>query len=372
MSELETTAEQRGEDVLAWWSNRLGSPPCETTEQACAAGGPSSLLLSISRPAMACDFEVLLNQHQHARGAEQAMSALDLIELLENKFSVYKPHSDLSLLNRFGAIRPVAVSTDTLALLQLAQDIHALTSGAFDITAGSLSDAWGFARRQGAMPTAEAIAQALDLVGSHLLKVDASRGLVSCQRANVKTNPGGIGKGYALDRASRHLTDAGINDFMMHGGLSSVVARGSRQFSTSSEVPASYQGGWLVSLRHPWRHEELLGTIRLRNKSLATSGSGKQFFHFGGKRYSHIIDPRSGWPAQGMLSVTVISRSGAVADALATAMFVMGIDAISQFCQTHSTVAAIAVLTNPKSGRTHIETFNLEDGQWSPHAVGID
>lgn len=324
------------------------------------------LLLSISRAAMACEFEVLLNQHQYPQGADRAIEALDLVEQLEARLSVYKPRSDLSLLNRFGGARPIPLSSDTLTMLQLAQDIHSLTGGAFDITAGKLSEVWGFSRRQGVVPTTDQIAEALQQVGSQLVELDVAQSQGRLLREGVQTNPGAIGKGYALDRAAQHLAAAGIEDYMLHGGLSSVVARGQRHHPLTG-------GGWLVSLRHPWRLEQVLGTIRLRDTALGTSGSGKQFFHFGGKRYSHVIDPRSGWPAQGVLSATVICRSGAVADALATALFVMGQEAAQQFCAKHSQVGAILVVASEGAASPRIETYNLTEEVWTaeqlPNAV---
>jgi thiamine biosynthesis lipoprotein len=317
------------------------------------------LLLSISRMAMACEFEVLLNQHQYPQGAEHALAALDLVEQIEGKLSVYKTYSDLSLVNRFGAQRPITVSFDTVRLLQLASDMQAITEGAFDITAGSLSEAWGFSRRQGAMPTAEMVAEALQYVGNHWIHIDTLTSQIALRRAGVKTNPGGIGKGYALDRAAGLLNDRRLDDYLIHGGLSSVIARGDRHHPHVG-------GGWLVSLRHPLRLGEVLGTIRLRNRALGTSGSGKQFFHFGGRRYSHIIDPRSGWPAEGLLSATVICRSGAVADALATAFFVMGEEMARDFCSRHPEISAILLVDDQPPGRWRIETFNISEDQWRP------
>ncbi len=317
-----------------------------------------TLVQTISRQAMACEWEVLLNQYQYPQGAELAMRSLDLVEKLEALHSVFRTHSDLIAVNRFAAKRPVAVAQDTRVMLELALDIHAITEGAFDITAGSLSQAWGFSRRAGRMPTESEINQARQLVGSQFIAIDATTSQVSLSRAGVSINPGGIGKGYALDRAGGRLISSGLLDFMMHGGLSSVVAHGDRQHNETG-------GGWLVALKHPWRWEEPLGTIRLRNQALATSGSGKQFFHFQGQRYSHIIDPRTGWPAQGMMSTTVICLSAAVADALATAMFVMGPDKAKIFCEQNPSVAAVLVYADPKSGSTKIQTHNLSTDDWS-------
>jgi thiamine biosynthesis lipoprotein len=287
------------------------------------------------------------------------MRALDLVEQLEALHTLFRTHSDLIAINRFAAVRPVAVAHDTLVLLKLARDIHALTEGAFDITAGSLSQTWGFSRRSGRMPTEAEIAKARLVVGTEFIVLDESQPLVELTKLGVTINPGGIGKGYALDRAAGRLVSSGVLDFMMHGGLSSVVAQGDRSHSETG-------GGWLVALKHPWRWEEQIGTIRLSNQALATSGSGKQFFHFQGQRYSHIIDPRSGWPAQGMMSTTVICPSAAVADALATALFVMGPDKSRDFCLRHPSVAAVLVYSDPKSGSTVTEAHNLTEDQWQP------
>lgn len=351
--------QQLPSQTLSTWLRQL-APVAADEPAAPPAPGPieERLLLSVARSAMACEFEVLLNQHQYPQGPERALAALDLVEHLELKLSVYKLHSDLSLLNRFGAQRPITVCADTLRLVQLACDLHQLTAGAFDLTAGSLSEAWGFSRRQGALPTPEQIAEALQVVGSQWIDIDAQRSQVALRKAGVKTNPGGIGKGYALDRAAGHLGHEGVKDFLIHGGLSSVVARGDRQHPDVG-------GGWLVSLRHPLRLEQVLGTIRLRNQALGTSGSGKQFFHFGGRRYSHIIDPRSGWPAEGLLSATVICASGAVADALATALFVMGRERAVEFCAANPQISAILLEHESPSGRLRIEAINVPEGQWA-------
>lgn len=329
----------------------------ETTDTASVASFPDSLLLSIARPAMACEFEVLLNQHQYSDATDRALEALDLIDEQERVLSVYKNNSELSNLNRFGAKRAVGLSRGTLELLALAQSAHWWTDGAFDVTAGALSEAWGFSRRDGKKPNQEAIDKALSSVGSQFIRLDEESSSATLEHPEARVNPGGIGKGYALDQAANHLWHYGIEDFMIHGGLSSVTARGNRHSANSD-------GGWKVSLKHPWRWEEHLGSIRLINGALGTSGSGKQFFHFGGKRYSHIIDPRTGWPAQGMMSVTVLCPSAAISDILATALFVLGVEASREFLEQNTAIGAILMYQQEKSGRQEIETHNLEPDAW--------
>jgi thiamine biosynthesis lipoprotein len=117
-------------------------------------------------------------------------------------------------------------------------------------------------------------------------------------------------------------------------------------------------------LAHPLRWEEKLGRIRLRNQAIGTSGAGKQFFHYQGVRYSHVIDPRTGWPAQGVLSATAICRSGTLADALATAFMVMGPAATATFCEQHPHIGAILVVPHPGSSRLSIVRCNVADEDW--------
>lgn len=314
-------------------------------------------LESIEQSAMACEFEVLLNRGQYPQGIEHARDALRDIHRLEDELSVYRPLSDFCTINRWAAERAVGVRYDVCRLLAVARDVSRETGRAFDITAGSLSEVWGFSRRQGRKPNDAELAEALQRVGSDLITVDENARTVQLAREGVKLNPGGIGKGYALDQVANSLLQSGVEDFLIHGGRSSVAARGTR-------LSGEATGGWWIALAHPLRWEEKLGRIRLHNQALGTSGAGKQFFHYQGVRYSHVIDPRSGWPAQGVLSATAICRSGTLADALATAFMVMGPDATRDFCAARPHLAAILVSTQPGSSRLSIERINVADEDW--------
>ncbi|MFO1066608.1 MAG: FAD:protein FMN transferase [Pirellulales bacterium] len=326
-----------------------------------AAYQGSEFMVSVEVSAMACEFEVLLNRGEYAGGVETARSALDVVPQLESELSVYRPQSDFSAVNRWGSERPVAVRFDVFRLISAALDVSRATAGAFDITAGSLSEVWGFSRRSGRRPADDELALAMQSVGSHLLELDASLQTVRLQRPGVKLNPGGIGKGYALDRTAAALVRGGVENFLIHGGRSSICARG-RRYARSADDDSG--DGWWIALAHPLRWEEKLGRVRLRNCALGTSGAGKQFFHYQGTRYSHIIDPRSGMPAGGMLSATVLCRSGTIADALATALFVMGPDAARQWCSSHPEIRALLVTSPSGSGRMNVERINIPDEDW--------
>jgi thiamine biosynthesis lipoprotein len=323
-----------------------------------AESKPSTYLLELARDAMAVEFQVLLNAGEHGQAPESAVAALDLVEQLEAQMTVYRDTSEVSRLNARAFEQPVVVEPRLFKLLQLAQQIAEATGGAYDMTSGPLSKVWGFYRRQGRMPSDEEVAQARERVGYQKLVLDDANNALRFLQAGMELNLGGIGKGHALDRMSELLLLDGVGDFLLHGGHSSVLARGSRAGATED------QPGWTVGLAHPLRPEERLAEFRLHNRALGTSGSGTQFFHYQGKRYGHILDPRSGRPAEGILSSTVIAPSAAEADALSTAFYVGGLELAQRYCESHAEIAAVLVTTQQKVGQLQLEVINLADDQW--------
>ena len=308
---------------------------------------------------MACRFEVLLHPGKPNNGPELAMHALDVIANLEKSLSVYIPDSELSTLNRQANLAPVRVSESTLELLQLGIEIYNKTSGTFDMTAAKLSKTWGFYRRQGMMPTDDQIREALAEVGSDHVHLDSQERTVYFSKP-LEVNPGGIGKGFAIDIAASILRRDGVDDFAFHGGKSSILCVGNQTLGTGKEQ------GWRIAVRHPEQSERVLGWLTLRNQALGTSGPANQFFYFRGKRYGHIIDPRTGWPADGMLSITVLHPSAGWADALATGLFVAGIDQAIQYCEQNPETVMLAILPGKRSGECEIVSCNMQPGQWEP------
>jgi FAD:protein FMN transferase len=319
---------------------------------------PSSVWLEFTLQAMACQFEILLHPNRPTSGPEAALEALELIRFLEQTLSIYIPTSDLSRLNQRALETEVQVSLPTMEMLRLALDIHRETEGAFDITAARLSEVWGFASRQGRMPDEQAIHAALQQVGSQAIALhDATQEVRFSQPISV--NPGGIGKGFAIDQAAEHLRNQGVEEFAIHGGKSSVRAHG-RQLTSTTEP------GWKIAVRHPEQSQRILGTLILRDAALGTSGPANQFFYFRGVRYGHIIDPRSGWPVSGPLSVSVIHPSAAWADALATGLYVMGLDAAIRYCESRPHVGMLALLPGQRQGAVEVVTCNLSSEMWMP------
>lgn len=327
---------------------------------AAASSGGSAFLLQVGRNAMACEFQVFLNAGQHSGATEAALEALDLVDALEDQLTVYREHSEVSQLNQKAADQAVATERGLFELLQQSVTLYEVTGGAFDITSGPLTKVWGFHRREGRFPSAETLRNATQQIGSRWLELCSDDSTVRFRHRGLEINLGAIGKGYALDRCAGLLRSHGIDDFLIHGGRSSVLAAGSRLGDAHADR------GWTIALRHPLRHEQQLGELWLRDRACGTSGSGNQFFHFEGKRYGHIIDPRYGYPADGLLSATVLAPTAAEADALATAFFVMGPDAAIAHCQKHTEIAAVLIRSGKQTGSIEIQTPGLNADDWRP------
>ncbi len=296
-------------------------------------------LVRLSRKAMAGEFEICLPLAIAGEATAVALEALDLVQSLEGQLSFFKPDSDISAINRHAADAAVEVEPPLFALLQTAVQLWRDSGGAYDLTATPLWEAWGFARRAGTIPSPEELARAKSLVGGRWVELDEAQKTIRLLRRGVKLNLGSIGKGYAVDRAVEHLLAAGVSDFLVHGGYSSVAARG--QAEAASETAARSARPWKIGVKDPLRDELRLGQIELRDRALGTSGAQFQSFRHQGRRYGHILDPRTGWPADGVLSVTVLAPTAAEADALSTAFYVMGVEATLDYCRRRPAIAVI-------------------------------
>lgn len=310
-------------------------------------------LVQVSRRAMACEFEVIVNAGQYADAADYAIAALDLVEQLESQLTVYRDTSEISAINRQAANGWIDVEPRLFKLLMLAAQLHRETDGAFDITAGPLARAWGFFQRKGGIPSQQALAEALACVGMGQVAFTESSAIRFAQ-PGVEINLGAIGKGYALDRAAELLAAGGVHDFLLHGGQSSVLARGSKAGGE----------GWVVGLRDPLRIHHRLAEITLRDRALGTSGTAVQFFRHAGRRYGHILDPRTGWPVEGVLSATAIAATAAQADALATAFYVLGVEQSMAYCDAHPGIGAILVGGSEATGMTGLSVGGLSEDEF--------
>lgn len=341
-------------DALERMADKVGQFADQLSPPAPPIPSQPGYVLTLQRRAMACDFEVRLNATPSEPNAESsattaALESLDLIEELESQLTIYRDTSEILELNRHAADRPVEVEPGLFGVLQVADRLYHETQGAFDLTAGPLSRVWGFDRRAGRMPSEDEIATARRHVGwKHVELLEASR-CVEFDEAGVEINVNSIGKGYALDRAGELLAQRNVTDFLYHGGRSTLLASGSR----------AGDDGWSAGLRHPVRPQERIAEFHLRNEALSTSGSATQSFIHRGKRYGHLIDPRTGWPAEGLITATVIAPSAALADALSTAFYVMGLERVSEYCDSHREIKTLLVLPAKHAGEIEVVRFNF-------------
>jgi FAD:protein FMN transferase len=275
--------------------------------------------IRLHRAAMACRFEILLDGADVA-GVPAAREALDEADRLEAALTVFRDTSEISRVNRTAGEGAAEVDADLFALLALCRDLHDRTEGAFDVTSTPLSRCWGFLRREGRLPTAEEIAEARGRVGMPQVALDARARTVRFQRPGMELNLGSIGKGYALDRMAGLMRARGVAHALLSAGGSSAVAIGGRG------------AGWAVDLCSRRLGPRPLARLTLRDGALATSGAGEQFFEVEGRRYGHVIDPRTGWPATGVTSVSVVTAEGARSDALSTAFLVGGLELARRYC----------------------------------------
>ena len=267
-----------------------------------------------SRPAMGTSFEIYLYAPDRERASELFEEAFEEIERVEAALSNYRPSSELSRINGGAADAPVITDPEVFALLARALDYSRRTDGAFDITVGRLMKAWGFFRGAGHYPSDDELARARAQAGWQGVRLDDRARSVYFLKRGIELDLGGIGKGYALDRVSALLREAGVKAALISSGSSSIYAIG---------APPG-KAGWLVRVPDPLDRTLTLSTISLKDQSLSTSGSYEKFFRLNGRTYCHIMDPRTGRPVEGMLQTTVIAPDATDSDALSTAVFVMG------------------------------------------------
>lgn len=290
------------------------------------------ILLRAACRAMATRFEVLL-PYGTPDALSIAATAFEEIDRLEQQLTVYRETSEVSRLNELATLVSVPVEEGLFDLLTLSARITQETEGAFDITAGALIKAWGFYRGPRRVPSESERAQVLDRVGMHLVVLGVEGRTVRYLRPGLEINLGSIGKGYALDRVAQRLrTEWNLPAALLHGGHSSVYAMGSEPGTSR---------GWAVGLSHPWEPERRLAVVRLRDRALGTSAATFQYLEYNGRKLGHILDPRTGWPAEGLASASVIAPTAAEADALATAFFILGVDRAQAYCEAHPGIGAV-------------------------------
>lgn len=317
-------------------------------------------LIRVARRAMATTFEIAIPCGVHRDPVAAATEALDLIDELEDQMTVYRDHSEISQLNAAAAAGPVPVEEQLFHLFERCAAWTRQTEGAFDIATGAMIKAWGFHQRQGKAPSPRERMEAMDRTGFRHVVLNRERRTVKFRRAGLEINLGAVGKGYALDRAANCLRERwGVASAFLHGGGSSVYAIGG---------PPGDSRGWPISLKNPLNLEQSLGTVWLRDQGLGTSAATFQYFEHQGKKLGHLLDPRTGWPATGTASATATASTAAEADALSTALFVLGAAGAQTLVRLNPSLGAVvfvepsteqgSVTRKPES--TTILSYNLD------------
>jgi len=292
---------------------------------------------------MGSEFKVILYCADGAAARRASRAAFDRIKALDDALSDYNPGSELMRLCDRAGGPPTAVGADLYEVLAHAKAMSDRSGGAFDPTVGPLVRLWRRARRDGKMPADDALARARALVSSDLMTLDPAARTVRLAKPGMKLDLGGIAKGYASGEAVKVLRREGAPRALV-AGAGDVVA---------GDPPPGLEG-WSVGvgpLDDPGAAPERF--IALRNAAVSTSGDAERYVEIGGRRYSHIVDPRTGLGVVDRCSVTVIAPDGATADALDTAVYALGPDRGLPLVEATEGAAALIVRSTPSGRRTY-------------------
>jgi thiamine biosynthesis lipoprotein len=263
---------------------------------------------------MACEYAIEAYGPDADALPRIADEAFDEVDRIDRLMSHYKANSPLSRVNREAAQHPVAVEPELFDFIGDAMRYHRDSEGAFDITVGPLMKAWGFFQGEGRVPSESELRAARRHVGGAHVTLNPLSKTVAFDEPGVELDLGGIAKGYAVDRVVGLLKRRQVAAALISAGGSTIYGLG---------APPGARA-WEVELQDPIDPRKTAFTIQLKDRALSVAGSSEKAFEAGGVRYSHIMDPRTGRPAQGVLSVAVLASSGTAGDALDNAFFVMG------------------------------------------------
>ncbi|WP_298396449.1 FAD:protein FMN transferase [Flavobacterium sp.] len=260
-------------------------------------------------------FEITVIAKDSAQGIVFADKAIAEVKRIENLISDWIPTTQISQVNKNAGIKPIKVDDEVFSLVERAIKISKLTNGAFDISYASMDKIWKFDGSMKEMPTPEAIKKSVEKIGYQKIILNDANKTIFLQEEGMKLGLGGIGQGYIADK---------IKALLQKDGCESGIVNVSGDINTWGK---NIDGKpWNIGIINPMNKNKVFATFPLIDSAVETSGSYEKFVQFNGIRYSHIIDPRTGYPATGIVSVSVFAKQTEIADALATGIFVLGID----------------------------------------------
>jgi thiamine biosynthesis lipoprotein len=292
--------------VLLLLAASPSSVPGQSTEQA---------RLELTEEAMGASFSLVLVGPDRGGLESAAAAAFAEVHRLDRMLSNYLADSEWTLMNREAATRPVRLSPELFALLSSCLDYSRSSDGAFDVSVGPLIKVWGFYKGEGALPRPKEVTDALTRVGYRHVQLNPARQTVHFARRGMDLDPGGIGKGYAVDRIVDVLERSGVPAALVSASGSSIYGLG---------APPDESRGWPITIRAPRDPEGAAATVYLRDMSLSTSGGYEKFFWAEGRTYSHIFDPRTGYPARGSSAVSVVAPRTIDSEAWTKPFFING------------------------------------------------
>ena len=271
--------------------------------------------LELTEEAMGSSFSLVLFGPDRPGLESAAAAAFAEAHRLDRLLSNYLAESEWSVMNREAVSRPVRVTPELFALLSDCLEYSRMSDGAFDITVGPLVKIWGFYKGEGGLPRSEEVKDRLNRVGYNHVQLDPRLRTVRFGRPGMDLDPGGIGKGYAVDRMVQVLKQAGVRIALVSASGSSIYGLG---------APPNEPQGWPITISTPWNPSAVATHVILKDMSLSTSGSYEKFFWAEGRTYSHIVDPRTGYPAQGTSAVSVLAPRTIDSEAWTKPFFING------------------------------------------------
>ena len=264
---------------------------------------------------MGSSFEITVVTEGEDFAKESLAIAKKEIIRIENLISSWDQKSETSRINRNAGIAAVEVSKELFDLIFRAQQISKLSSGAFDLTFAAIDKLWNFDGKESEMPNPDTLKASVFNIGYQLIELDEESLTVFLPKKGMKIGFGAIGKGYAADSAKQLLVERGVL-----GG----IINASGDMNTWGTKPDG--SSWTIGIVNPMNNKKVFSWFSLEHNAVVTSGDYEKFTQINGRRYSHIIDPRTGIPSQGIVSCTVFAGKAELADAIATAIFVMGVE----------------------------------------------